>query len=315
MHPLRNCVVAACLLFASHAGLAAIIPNTYSQLVFFGDSLSDNGNVFTATGGLYPPGGRFSNGPVAAEYMAGALGLNLTDFAYGGAKTGTDGNGNDSFLAASLGLNGTGMQAQVGMYTSMVGAAGADPEALFGVWGGPNDYFEPGMVPPESVGNLMVILGDLYVLGARNFFVPNMPDLGLTAQFVGTSLQGDMTFLSGAFNALLDQALMSFQLALPDARVITFDTFNFLHDVVASPGAFGLQVVDAACTDSPACVLDPDLQSNYLFWDGVHPTTAAHAQLGLAFARSASNAMPEPSTALLALLAVIALVGIGRRAR
>lgn len=67
MHPLRNCVVAACLLFASHAGLAAIISNTYSQLVFFGDSLSDNGNVFTATGGLYRPGGRFSNGPVAAE--------------------------------------------------------------------------------------------------------------------------------------------------------------------------------------------------------------------------------------------------------
>ena len=48
-----------------------------TQIVAFGDSLIDTGNVFAATG--QPPApyydGRFSNGPVWVEYLAGRLGI------------------------------------------------------------------------------------------------------------------------------------------------------------------------------------------------------------------------------------------------
>lgn len=316
MSRLRQLFAAACMVVISQAGWGALMSSPYSQIVFIGDSLSDNGNVFAFSRGAYPPppyvGGRFSNGPVAAEYMAEALGLSLADFAFGGAKTGPDALGNDSFLWAS-GLNGTGMQAQVNMYASTVGAAGADPSALFGVWGGPNDYFEPGLTPNQSVANLMVVLGDLYSLGARNFFVPNMPDLGLTAEFVGTPDQATMTTISLFFNQILEQSLISFTLALPDAQVMTFDTFGFLQGVVADPASVGLEVVADACLDSIACVLDPNTQARYLFWDGVHPTTAAHAQLGLAFAAAVANRVPEPSSAVLVALAFGLLFANGLR--
>src|SRR3954447_133547 len=72
----------------------------FTNLIVFGDSLSDIGNVqqsfLTNTPGPYYWNGRFSNGPVYAESLATGLGLPAltrstatggTDYAYGGAKT------------------------------------------------------------------------------------------------------------------------------------------------------------------------------------------------------------------------------------
>lgn len=304
----RKAFVAASFMCLAQASMAAALLSNYSQLIFFGDSLSDNGNVYALSGGQFPPppyvNGRFSNGPVAAEVMADTLGLSLSDFAFGGAKTGPDANNNDNYRW-DLGLNGTGMQAQVGMFATSLGGGSADANALYGVWGGANDYFEAGLTPPESVANLITIISDLYALGARNFFVPNLPDLGLTAEFVGTPAQGQMTFISQVFNSLLDSELLSLGLNLPDASIIGFDTFNFLRMAVGNPADLGFTNVTEACLDNLACVFDPAVQDTYLFWDGVHPTAAAHEALGLAFAESV--AVPEPAVFGLLLLGFGAL--------
>ncbi|KAJ3323629.1 hypothetical protein HDU76_013602 [Blyttiomyces sp. JEL0837] len=60
---------------------------TFTNVVSFGDSFSDNGNVFKITGAPSAPyyQGRFSNGPVFCEQLATMLGATLTDYAYGGA--------------------------------------------------------------------------------------------------------------------------------------------------------------------------------------------------------------------------------------
>ena len=66
----------------------------YTSFWTLGDSLSDDGNLYAATGGKAPPApyfdGRFSNGPVWAEHVAAdfaAKGLATGNFAYGGAAT------------------------------------------------------------------------------------------------------------------------------------------------------------------------------------------------------------------------------------
>src|SRR5688500_10530276 len=54
-----------------------------------GDSLSDQGNGFNLTGGTFPPppyDERASNGPVAVEYLASALGVPLTPSTTGGTN-------------------------------------------------------------------------------------------------------------------------------------------------------------------------------------------------------------------------------------
>ena len=66
---------------------------TFSNVFVYGDSLSDTGNIYAATGGtipLSPPyyNGRFSNGILADEYLANALHAPLTNFAWGSATTG-----------------------------------------------------------------------------------------------------------------------------------------------------------------------------------------------------------------------------------
>ena len=74
------------LVFGPTTALAAGIP--YDSLISFGDSLSDTGS-----GPPTPPtyGGRFSNGPVWQEQLAGSLGLSAAqthNYAIGGAMTG-----------------------------------------------------------------------------------------------------------------------------------------------------------------------------------------------------------------------------------
>src|SRR5437667_8941099 len=59
-----------------------------SSLVVFGDSLSDNGNLFNLIGVGLPFSwqGRASNGPVYAEQLAQSLGVTLDDRAFGAAE-------------------------------------------------------------------------------------------------------------------------------------------------------------------------------------------------------------------------------------
>ncbi len=69
----------------------------YERMIVFGDSYSDNGNVYRLTRGKYPNDiryfqGRFSDGPVWTEYLAQDFHLNPDDrnqfinYAYGQAK-------------------------------------------------------------------------------------------------------------------------------------------------------------------------------------------------------------------------------------
>src|ERR1700680_881799 len=90
-------ILAAALLLGLATGPLRADPIT--QIVVFGDSLSDVGNVFAATGKPPPPyyQGHYSNGPIWVERLAADLGLPAptpslvggTDYAFGGAETGT----------------------------------------------------------------------------------------------------------------------------------------------------------------------------------------------------------------------------------
>lgn len=295
---------------------SAALAGPISSLVVFGDSLSDQGNAFILTGGTFPPAPyaqRASNGPVAVEYLAARLGVPLaplaaggTNFAFVGAATGPvtfTGTAltTDNFAAVVYDqpvLANTGMTMQVSAY---LGAGPAiDPATLFVLWGGPNDFFiDPSAATAEdAVNNIAGQILALYGAGARQFLVPNMPDLSLTPY--GLSLPADarlgLQLLTGGFNTGLASALGALAL-LPGIDITPFNTFGLLSAIAMDPGAYGFANATQPCvTDSLggafAVCSDP---SAYVFWDGVHPTTAAHEVLGNAFA----DAVPEPATLLL----------------
>jgi phospholipase/lecithinase/hemolysin len=283
------------------ASLCAPAMAGYSQMIVFGDSLSDNGNLYALTQavtGTGSPGvpyyeGRFSNGTVAVENMASTLGLGLTDYAYGGAQTGLGNIG-------STALYGTGMAGQVSMFQSDLGSSTADTHALYVLWGGPNDFFAGTSMLSSSTAttastNLLNDITALYNLGARDFFIPLMPDLSLTpaAAAANASYNGykDAAALrTSEYNNLVLSGLNSLSLSLSGIQIQTFDTANFLRTQAQLLGDLGYNTTDACLNTSAGSVCStPD---TYLFWDGVHPTAAAHQLLGQAFAA----AVPEAST-------------------
>ena len=262
-----------------------------SSIVVYGDSLSDNGNLFAATGQPGAPyyAGRRSNGPVAVEQMATRLGVPLIDYAWIGATTGI-GNYADQGSATTSGTaHLPGMWVE---FSSTQPAITPYLGGLFIVWGGPNDFLAPSPLdqgPQDTiargVGNLVTMVDQLLSRGATHILVPGLPDLGLTPYFqsLGPGNAAAASAITDTFNA----ALLS---ELP-AGVQFVDTAALLRAVVAHPAAYGFTNAIDACFDGTSVCADP---SQYLFFDDFHPTTQADALVAQEFL---ATTVPEPATA------------------
>jgi len=274
---------------------------SYTGLYSFGDSLSDTGNVFAATGGATPASpyfdGNFSNGPVWADLLGGMLGLGSptasltggTNYAWGGARTLVDG-----------GVPST--QTQVDTYLIDAGGA-ADPNALYTIWTGGNDIQSLNF--PEIVaGGLAVadIANDLLTAGAQNILVLNVPNLGLTP--IADGNEAGATIFTGIFNDNVAAGLA----ALGSSNVTSVDSFALLDAIVANPGAFGLTNVDDNClatTGGLGAACD-----TYLFWDDLHPTATGHQLIADA---AYAAVVPVPAALWLFGSALMGLVVLKRK--
>jgi thermolabile hemolysin len=273
IRPVVSLILASLLLGVISVGAGS---SPFSRIVVFGDSLSDTGNFHRLTGGV--PGapyasGRFSNGPLWIEYLAEDLGMTLlseNNYAVGGATTGS-GNSNDGFL----GLEYPGLQDQWSAFLADLPPGGADPEALYVVWAGANDFFvalQTGSSPTVLIGggvaNTARAIQVLWAAGARHILVPNVPDLGLVPFGRASGMSAAITQLSAAYNQALEGALQ----ALADSGIPTIrvDAFEALRAMVNSPAEFGFTNV------TEAFLVTGGDAAGFLFWDAVHPTTRGH---------------------------------------
>ena len=299
MRTLKALVCAAAMGFCG----AAAAGQSYSSVIAFGDSLSDNGNYYRLIDSLTPldPGdgspplpyffGRFSNGPVMVERLAQNLRVPLRDFAYGGAKTGPDltpAASGGPFDNGDPRANGTGLLAQVNRFVRS--QRRLDDDALYIVWAGPNDFFDIALNDPAAVAatldnairHLSTAVTTLIRHGARHILVPGMPDLGLTPLLSSQSAGPQGSALSAAFNSALDLALLRIGNAARGVDLKSFDIAALQHEIVADPAAFGLADVQDECIldRTSRCILDSfdaGGAAGYFFWDDVHPTAALHS--------------------------------------
>ena len=191
MHTSKRFTTAALLavLMASGAGSTSAQTGPFTHLFVFGDSLSDSGNIFAATGGLIPASppyfnGRFSNGPIWVEHLAPALGFvfdGATDFAFGGAESGAAGptdvlNQVGGFLISGA-ADPTAVFNQLG---GLLAGGAADPTAAFNQLGG---LLAGGAADPTDVLNL---LGG-FLLGGFLADAATVPAGALTVLWAGSN--------------------------------------------------------------------------------------------------------------------------------
>ncbi|MCA9134071.1 MAG: SGNH/GDSL hydrolase family protein, partial [Planctomycetales bacterium] len=310
-------------------------------LVIFGDSLSDSGNTFLATSALTPSplpapipnpafgytAGAFTNGRNWLEPLADRLGeaspvasrVGGSNFAHGGASFATSG-----LLRPSL-------SEQVNSYLGSVSNPNAlSPSDWHIFWGGANDLLgTPSESVAAEVANVIrTQVDNLYQLGARRFLVLNLPRLGATPLAAATGQDvAALDRVSLVFNADLAQQLQLARVGRADIELFEFDTAAFFAEVSGDPTAFGLSEVREAATTfdavgslfspqglalaAPAGGINADA---YLFYDGLHPTAAAHSLLGQRVA-DAITAIPEPTAALLLVSGLMIWLGRRRRPR
>jgi phospholipase/lecithinase/hemolysin len=272
----------------------------FSQMFVFGDSLSDDGNIFGITQGAVPPtppyfNGRFTNGPVWVEYLAPSLGLTLNsanNFALGGATSGTQNTGNIPGLPSLPGL-----QQQIDGFTAT--NVSADPNALYVVYAGGNDYLGGASTDVFAVvNNLTTAIAKLASVGARNFMVPNLPNLGALPgpAIQGPQVQQGLTQLSTGHGTVLAATLANLEQS-PNINIIPVDVFTLFNNTIANPAAFGFtnvtnNIVPGAGTDPSVrgfTIPDGVNPDQYLFWDLVHPTTRAHSLVSNTALRATTN--------------------------
>lgn len=291
---MKRGAVFAALLIGAMTGAQA---GGYSNVYFFGDSLSDSG----AYGPLVGPNSHFTTNPgavwaenlgasygkpVTTAYAASMTGfaLNATgnNFAIGGARV----NAVPGVLAGQLAPLAAAIPPVSAQVTGFLARGALDSSALYGVWAGANDVFTQagavgaGVSPAVAQAAMVSAANDLtaqitrlQAAGANKMIVISVPDIGKTpyGASLGASGAGLLSGLTAAYDATLAAGLAG-------KNLLYFDGVKLFSAILDNPAAYGF-----TNTTIPACGAASSLgctpgaaATGALFADGVHPSSSAH---------------------------------------
>ena len=309
----------------------------FSSMVVLGDSLSDQGNVYQITYTnpflpLIPPPeytdgtnvGRFTNGLNYIDYLSASLNLSVLPSQLGGTNYATGGARTDSASFGGIPIGPYSLLDQRDAYINSLGPSGIEPGTLHVVYGGSNDVldiidtiitdpsFNTVLAVQNTIANIVDIIDSLAAANARSILVPYVPNLGLVPLITdGGAPVTEATELSALFNLGLSNAIDTLSAGYPETRLFEFDVFNLFTDAYMNPADYGFTNVNEGCyslfveTGGTTCA-NP---SEYLSWDGLHPTTAAHEIF------AANVVVPIPAALWLFVSGAVALLALTRRRR
>lgn len=280
---------------------------TFSDVVAFGDSLSDGGNFAALPESRrlgVPPGSRFTTNPdpTAADLLARAFGADAGPSAAGGQNRATGGACMDPQALCRYHAI-PAVPEQIDAYLASRGGR-ADGGALYTVWGGANDIRDamlqtgdPARAGAAATAAAAVAADQSRRLKdavARQVVVFNLPDIAHTPSARAAAAQLPLEVWTGLTRAYNDR--LAAGIARSPDGVVAIDVFALFEEVLADAAGYGFEnVEDAACSGpSDASLLCGPQGSGYpfawaagdnarhLFADGIHPSGGGHALLAAA---------------------------------
>ncbi len=234
---------------------------TIDQIVIFGDSLSDTGNVFSLTSKAHriisqipivpkdPPyyQGRFSNGPIWIDELVKTMNIPLIDYAYGGSWA--------ESITNSKFYNPIGLGVQIELYRAAAILDFHKDQHLYIIWSGANDYLD-GRDDAESattntIESIRSDIETLIYMGAKHIMVMNIPDLGVVPGVVakGKDFAEAVGHLSQLHNQKFVAMMEEEKKNNPNIQIISLDIESHFDDMILHPDKYQLKNVTEACYD------------------------------------------------------------------
>jgi phospholipase/lecithinase/hemolysin len=251
----------------------------FTNVVIFGDSLSDTGNVYNLTNGTWPISppyylGRFCNGPNWVDKLNIS---EISNYAYGSATT------DNNFVQGFTKLNTIpvpGVRQQIAMYFNNTNKSNINfPSTLYILWAGGNDFiFNSSLTIPSIINSLMNSVRDLLASGAKNILVFNQPpfyafpyisQLNQTALFTALTYLGNNATqmdINAIQNNYRNSSVQIFDIYTVITRILSNNSSTFSNTVNNCWNEFNLTAVQILCPDP----------SKYVFLDTYHFTTLVH---------------------------------------
>jgi phospholipase/lecithinase/hemolysin len=290
----------------------------FNKIVFFGDSLTDNGNLydFIKIMPKSPPyyKGRFSNGPTWAEVVADHFlkthGIKSENFAVGGETVLLISDGKtlpytiDQSIESYIWRN----------------LFSRKDQTLFVFWLGANDYLagdnDVAKLTSAVSEHLIDEINRLIAEDAKYFLILNLPDLDKTPRGASGGITQNLHDLTVAHNTILATKIAILKQVHPGRQIYLYNINALFSDVLNHMDKYNekyhthLAVTDKSCwlggytqkelaNDALSYRFNnPDLRvaelvtkhyllgeqpcanpDDYIFWDHVHPTKIVHGLL------------------------------------
>ncbi|MDR3477415.1 MAG: SGNH/GDSL hydrolase family protein [Gammaproteobacteria bacterium] len=220
-------------------------PPTFNKIVIFGDSLTDNGNLFLHDAGILPKSppyfnGRFSNGDVWTDsldlYFQAKRHIVSENYALGG-ETVIYHSPIEGFVPYTLSASVQGY---------LFSAYFQDKShVLYIIWIGANDYVEGATDLDQLSTNVVNQISDtiqhLIDLGAENFLVINLPDVAATPYGRIQEKREVLATLTRLHNKKLSSAILKFQRDHKNLIIHEFDMNHFFVELMEKPDTYNKQ--------------------------------------------------------------------------
>jgi len=276
------------------------------NIIFFGDSLTDNGNLYRVMKLPKSPPyyqGRFSNGLTWAEHISEVFqkkyGTISKNYAVGGATV---------ILRRPVeGALPYTLKQEIKAY--LKNALPNLDSTLFVIWIGGNDYLyekkqQPAALVTDVVNELVNQIKVLIMNGSKKFILMDLPDLSKIphAKNLDQNTRDRLLTLTQLHHVKLAEAAQSLQKQYPTVTFIFSDIYTIFNDMLRNIDEYNEKYQLRIQNTSDACLSNyviakpsgrfgeeiPGMKSSecadadsYVFWDAIHPSAAAHRLIAM----------------------------------